>query len=103
MADNQYPRQYWLELTAKSKALAKVDGHVAADGAVELKMKNAEQVRLLLRPELVPGGLLRIRINGKDQPPRQVLRDCNIFSEAAKSTADPWLAWTDAVEIELPK
>jgi hypothetical protein len=57
---------------------------------------------LLLRPELfsTPGSV-RVRINGKEQPPFELKRDCRLFAHSAESAADPFLAYTDAVDFEV--
>jgi len=85
-------------------ALWELDGHIAAGNVIDIKTRNVKKLRLLLRPELFHSAVpLRIRLNGKDQPPIELKRDCQLFLRSAELDADPFLAYTDEIVLEVPR
>jgi hypothetical protein len=63
-----------------------------------------KKLRLLLRPELFHSpGPVRVRLNGKDEPPIKLKRDCQIFLRSAENYADSFLAYTDELVLDVPK
>jgi len=101
--DPRFPRQYWIEVIEGDKAAAELEGRILPDNIIELKTHNVKKLRLLLRPELLPApGPLHIRLNGKDQLPYDLKRDCQLFLRTADSTADPFLAYTDEIVLAIP-
>jgi pimeloyl-ACP methyl ester carboxylesterase len=99
-----YPRRYWIEVLEKDGGAAEVEGRILPDNTVEIKTKNVRKLRLLLRPELFDtGAAVRVRVNGKEQSPHELSKNCELFGQSAQSYADPLLAYTDEVVIEVPK
>jgi hypothetical protein len=99
-----YPRRYWVEVLDKDGGAAEVEGRMLADNTVEIKTKNVRKLRLLLRKELFDSSVpVRIRVNGKEQPVRELTNSCALFAQSAKTYADPFLAYTEEVVIEVAK
>jgi pimeloyl-ACP methyl ester carboxylesterase len=98
-----YPRRYWVEVLEKDGGAAEIDGRILADNnTVEIKTRNVRKLRLLLRPELFDtGGAIRVRVNGREQPAHELGKNCALFSQSAESYADPFLAFTDEMVIEV--
>ena len=92
----EYPRRYWVEVLEKDKGAAEIDARILSDNTIELKTKNAHKLRLLLRPELMDGGV-HIRVNGREQPPRELTQDCTLFVNSVNAYADPFLGYMEAV------
>jgi pimeloyl-ACP methyl ester carboxylesterase len=104
VTDLTYPRRYWVEVVDKDSGAADVEGRILPDNTVEIKTKNVRKLRLLLRPELFDSpGAVHLRVNGKEQPAREVKPNCELFAQSAATYADPFLAYTDEVVIETPK
>ncbi len=99
-----YARRYWIEVLEKDGGAAEVEGRILPDNVVEIKTKNVRKLRLLLRPELFAGSApVRIRVNGKEQPARELEANCAMFTQSAETYGDPWLAYTDEVVIDVAK
>ena len=99
-----YPRRYWVEVVEKDGGAAEVEGRILPDNTVEIKTKNVRKLRLLLRPELFDtSAAVRVRINGTEQPPRELSKNCALFSQSEEMYADPFLAYTDEVVVGVPK
>jgi len=101
--DPRFPRQYWLEVVEPGKGSPQVDARILPDNRIDIKTRNVKKLRLLLRPELFSAaGTVRVRLNGKEQPPLEIKRDCQLFAHSAALFADPFLAYTDATSFEVP-
>jgi predicted esterase len=101
--DPRFSRQYWLEVVEPGKDPPEVDARILPENTIDIKARNVKKLRLLLRPELFSTpGPVRIRINGKEQAPVELKRDCQLFTRSAESNADPFLAYTDEVVIDVP-
>ncbi len=99
-----YSRRYWVEVLEKNGGTAEVEGRILPDNTVEIKTKNVRKLRLLLRPELFETpAAVRLRVNGKDQASRELMKNCALFVQSAETYADPFLAYTDEVVIDIPK
>jgi pimeloyl-ACP methyl ester carboxylesterase len=99
-----YPRRYWVEILEKDSGAAEVEGHILADNTIEIKTKNVRKLRLLHRKELFDTAApVRIRVNGKEQPPRELTNSCTMFVRSAEAYADPFLAYTDEVIVDVQK
>jgi Phospholipase/Carboxylesterase len=99
-----YPRRYWVEVLEKDGGAAEIDGRILPDNTVEIKTKNVRKLRLLLRQELFSApAAIRVRINGKEQPAREVKPNCEVFAQSAETYGDPLLAYTEEVVIDVPK
>lgn len=102
--DAKFPRQYWLEVVEADNAPSEAEGQILADNLIAIKTRNVKKLRLLLRPELFHSpGPVRVRLNGKDEPPIKLKRDCQIFLRSAENYADPFLAYTDELVLDVPK
>jgi hypothetical protein len=100
--DPRFPRQYWLEVVEPGKDPPEVDAHILPDNTIDIKARSVRKLRLLLRPELLStSGSVRVRLNGKEQPRLELKRDCQLFAHSAELLADPFLAYTDAVDLEV--
>jgi pimeloyl-ACP methyl ester carboxylesterase len=100
--DPRFPRQYWLEVVEPGKDPPEVDAHIVPDNTIDIKARSVRKLRLLLRPELLSiSGSLRVRLNGKEQSPLELKRDCQLFAHSAELLADPFLAYTDAVDLDV--
>ena len=101
--DSRFPRQYWMAVVEGDKAPSEVEGHILPGNLIDVKTHNVKELRLLLRPELFPvAGPVRIRLNGKDQPAVELKRDCQLFQRSAEAYADPYLAYTDEILLDVP-
>lgn len=104
LSSAEFPRFYWLEVAGKEAGAAEFEARISPDNRIEIKTRNIRKLRLMLRPELfhTPGSIL-IRLNGKDQPPLELKRDCRLFLHSAETYADPFLAFTDEVDLDVSK
>jgi len=101
--DPQFPRQYWLEVVEPGKDSPEVDARILPDNTIDVKTRSVKKLRLLLRPELFSAaGTVRVRLNGKEQPPLELKRDCQLFAHSTALYADPFLAYTDAASFDVP-
>lgn len=102
--DTRFPRQYWMEVVEADNAPAELAGRILTNNVVDIKTRNVRRLRLLLRPDLFPSpGPVRIRLNSKDQPAIELKRDCQIFARSAETYADPSLAYTDEIVLDVSK
>lgn len=101
--DPRFPRQYWLEVVEPGKGSPEMDARILPDNTIDIKTRNVKKLRLLLRPELFSTArTVRVRLNGKEQPPLELKRDCQLFAHSAALFADPFLAYTDAASFDVP-
>jgi pimeloyl-ACP methyl ester carboxylesterase len=101
--DSRFPRQYWIELVGADNAPSEVEAHISSDNLIDITTRNVKKVRLLLRPDLFPSaGPIHIRLNGKDRPGFELIRDCQLFLRTAETYSDPFLAYTDEVVLDVP-
>jgi pimeloyl-ACP methyl ester carboxylesterase len=94
-------RAYWVEILDGKPGKSDVDARVKADNAIEIHSHDVKNIRLHLRPELLPRpGDVRVVWNGKkmfDGP----LRDyCPLSPQAPVD--DPKLDLTDTRDFTLP-
>jgi hypothetical protein len=102
--DSRFPRQYWLEVVEADNAAPEVDARILPGNVIEIKAHNVKKLGLLLRPELIPAaGPIHIRLNGKEQPALEPKRDCQLFLRSSETYADPFLAYTDEIVLDLGK
>ncbi len=102
--DARYPRQYWLEVVEADNAEPEVDARILPGNIIEIKARNVKKLRLLLRAELIPdAGPVHIRLNGKNQPAVELKRDCQLFVRSGQTYADPFLAYTDEIGLDVMK
>ena len=102
--DQRYPRQYWLEVVEADSAAPEVDARILPGNVIEIKAHNVKKLRLLLRPEFFPGAAkIHVRLNGKEQPAIDLKRDCQLFSRSSETYADPFLAYTDEIVLDVVK
>ena len=100
--DKRFPRQYWMEVAEGDREPAELEGHILAGNVIDLKTKHVKKLKLLLRPELIPEpGPLHIRLNGKDQPPVELKRDCALFQRSTQAAADPFLGYTEELVLDV--
>jgi len=100
--DPRYLRQYWVEVVEGDKGEASVEARILEGNLIDIDTKHLRKLRLLLRPELFPTSApLRIRLNGKEQPAIELKRDCQLFQRSAQDYADPFLAFTDEVVLNV--
>ncbi len=102
--DPRFTRQYWIDILQQDKSAPEVEARILDGNFVDIDTKNVKKLRLLLRPELFPAssGPLRIRLNGKELPQHELKRDCQLFQRSARESADPFLAYTDEVVLDVP-
>ena len=97
-------RQYWVEVMEKGSGTAQVTAQLRPNNVIELKTKNVNKLRLLLHPEMFPGaGPVGVRVNGKELPPHEVVRDCAVFTKSAEQYEDAGLAYTDEIVVSVSK
>ena len=102
--DARFQRQYWIEVVEGDNTPSEVDAHILAGNVIDIKTHDVKKLRLLLRPELFrDAGPIHIRLNGKDQPAVELKRDCQLFAQSAETYADPLLAYTDEIVLDIPK
>jgi pimeloyl-ACP methyl ester carboxylesterase len=102
--DSRFPRQYWIELVAADNSPSEVEAHISSDNLIDINTRNVQKIRLLLRPELFPSaGRIHIRLNGIDHPAVELTRDCQLFQRSNDAYADPYLAYTDEIVLDVPK
>jgi dienelactone hydrolase len=102
--DPRYHRQYWLEVAESEKGPPEVEARILDGNIIDIDTRNVKKLRLLLRPELFhSSGPLRIRLNGKEQQAVELKRDCQLFQRSSESNADPYLAYTDEIVLDISK
>jgi dienelactone hydrolase len=102
--DPRYPRQYWLEVTEAGNGVPELDARILPGNIIDIKARSVKKLRLLLRPELLPDASpVRIRLNGKEQPAIELKRDCQLFVRSSQTYADPFLAYTDEIVLDVMK
>jgi pimeloyl-ACP methyl ester carboxylesterase len=102
--DARFQRQYWIEVLEGDNAPSEVEGRILPGNLIDIKTHDVKKLRLLLRPELFhDAGPIHIRLNGKDQPAVELKRDCRLFARSAETYADPFLAYTDEIVLDVPK
>jgi pimeloyl-ACP methyl ester carboxylesterase len=101
--DSRFARQYWIEVLDVGKAIPEVDARILEGNLIDIDAKHVKKLRLLLRAELFPAsGPIRVRLNGEELPPIELKLDCQLFQRSAQAYADPFLAYTDEVTLEVP-
>jgi hypothetical protein len=99
--DQRFPRQYWVEIAEAGKGTPEVEARILDGNLVDIDTKHVNRLRLLLRPELFKSpGTVRIRLNGKEQSPFELKHDCELFRRSVDNSADPFLGYTDAIELD---
>ncbi len=102
--DPRYQRQYWVEVAESDKGVPEVEARILDGNLIDIDTKHVKKLRLLLRPELFhSAGPIRIRLNGKEQPPVALKRDCELFRRSADASGDPFLAYTDEIVLDTAK
>ena len=102
--DARFPRQYWMEVVEGDNAPSEVEGRILSGNLIDIKTHHVKKLRLLLRPELFhSAGPVRIRLNGKDQPAVELKQDCQLFQRSLETYAEPFLAYTDEVVLDVAK
>jgi dienelactone hydrolase len=102
--DPRFPRQYWLEVAESGNGAPEVEARILDGNIIDIDTHNVKKLRLLLRPELFhTPGPLRIRLNGKEQPPVELKRDCQLFQRSSETYADPFLAYTDEIVLDVSR
>jgi len=98
------PRRYWIEVVDKDRGVARIDARIGPDGAIEIESRNVRRIRLLLRRELMPeDSAPSVRINGREMFSAPLARDCAVLHRSLGSTADPWLAWSAELALDVPR
>jgi hypothetical protein len=88
----------------KEKDDARVKAEVRDDNTIRLRTDNVRRLRLLLRPELFPKpGPIRVEWNGKQVFSGEVHHECTLLERSLEATADPFLAYTAELALELPR
>ncbi len=104
IANTSFPRRYWLEVMEKDTGPAEIEGRILPGNLIELKTRNVRRLRLLLRPELLGDtGPVRVRVNGKEQAPQEFKQSCDLFAQSAGTYADPALAYTEEMVVNIVK
>ena len=101
--DPRFTRQYWIEVLQAESATPDVEARILDGNLIDIDTHNVKKLRLLLRPELLaPSGPVRIRLNGKERPPIELKKDCQLFQRSAQESADAFLAYTDEIVLDVP-
>ena len=101
--DSRYNRQYWIEVLDAGKGIPEVEARILEGNLIVIDTGHVKRLRLLLRPELFPAsGPIRVRLNGKEIPPFELKLDCQLFQRSAQIYADPFLAYTDEMVLDVP-
>jgi predicted esterase len=100
--DPRFPRQYWIEVVEGEKGKSEVVARILDGNLIDIDTKHVKKLRVLLRPELFKSlGPVRIRLNGNEQAPIDLKHDCELFHRSADASADPFLAYTDKVMLDV--
>jgi pimeloyl-ACP methyl ester carboxylesterase len=98
------PRLYWVELLEKEDGLAEVKAEVEKNNVIRINARRVRRLRLLLRPELfATPGPVRVLLNGKEVFSGELPGGCATLDRSLQQTADPLLAWSFELVLELPK
>jgi pimeloyl-ACP methyl ester carboxylesterase len=101
--DSRFTREYWIEVLDAGKGIPEVEARILEGNRIDLETRHVKRLRLLLRPELFPAaGPIRVRLNGKELSPFDLKLDCQLYERSAQTYADPFLAYTDEVVLEVP-
>lgn len=97
-------RHYWVEVVEKKGSDAEVEARITDGNVIEVKTRDVKRLKLLLRPELFSSKEpIRVVVNGKERYAGNMEQDCSLFTQTAEIYADPLLAYTDEIVIDLTK
>lgn len=98
--DLRAPRRYWAEVLEKRGGHARVEGHIAEDGRIELRTRNVTRLRLLLRRELLPlDKPVRVVLDGREVASSPVSEDCALLQRSWRETRDPFRAHSAEIVV----
>ena len=101
ISGGKFGRHYWIEVL-EQKGEAEIEGHILPDNTIDIKTHNVRKLRVLLRPELLSANApFRLRVNGKERFSGELKKDCQLFQQSAQDLADPWLAYTQQITVDL--
>ena len=93
-----------MEVVEGDNTPSEVDAHILAWQRDRHQDAQREEASLAVASGAFPdAGPIHIRLNGKDQPAVELKRDCQLFAQSAETYADPFLAYTDEIVLDVPK
>lgn len=95
-------RAFWVEILEKGNGLAEVTAEIEDAGTIRVTTRRVKRLRLLLRREIVPGpGPIRVELNGKPAFSGPLAEDPDLLESSARETADPYLAHSMAITLDV--
>jgi pimeloyl-ACP methyl ester carboxylesterase len=97
-------RRDFVEIMKRKGSVARVEAEIGDDDVVRVRTKRVARLRLLLRRELFSGqGPLAVEVDGRRRFEGPLVEDCGMLLESWKETADPFLGYAMALELDLEK
>lgn len=101
-ADMRFPRRFWLEIAEKSKGLAEVHGAIEDGNTIRIQTAGVKQLRLLLRPELLPRkDKVRVILNDREVFSGPLAQDCKLLEKSWRESGDAYLAYTTELTFTI--
>jgi len=107
--DLAFPRHYWLSVVAADAAADGADGPIAVNAVVngrriELSTRHVRRFALHLRREIIPEeGPVEVVVNGRTVYQGPLVHSCETLERSIRLSADPHLAWTAELELDVPE
>ncbi|HJR62491.1 MAG TPA: dienelactone hydrolase family protein [Gemmatimonadaceae bacterium] len=122
------PRHYWLEVLERAevapvrgegndrdlaqrvrdvlsgRSVVEVTASISDDNVVRLDTRNVRRLRLLLRPDLLPGDApVRVVLNGREVFRGALSHDCALLERTWQATGDPYLAYSAELAFDADR
>jgi dienelactone hydrolase len=99
----EFPRVFWIDITAKEGGRAEVEAEIAADNTITVTTRRVSRLRLLLRRELLADDSpVVVRWNGREAFRGRFEEDCALLASSFWQARDPFLAYSFEVDLAQP-
>jgi hypothetical protein len=84
------------------RSVVEVTASISDDNVVRLDTRNVRRLRLLLRPDLLPGGApVRVILNGREVYRGTLSHDCALLERSWQATGDPYLSYSAELAFDV--
>ncbi|HJU66096.1 MAG TPA: hypothetical protein VJ596_10485, partial [Gemmatimonadaceae bacterium] len=86
------------------RSVVEVTASIGDDNVVRVDTRNVRRLRLLLRPDLLPGDApVRVLLNGREVYNQPLPNDCALLERSWRASGDPHLAYSAELTFEVPR